>query len=73
MLRYCVRCKEIFGCVKEDKVQRECTGCREKEDCPLNTIYPREDVSGGICYPCASAIIWEEHRKRNGIEIPPDL
>jgi len=64
MLRYCIRCQEIFGCVKEDGVQRECYNCQESENCPLDILYPKQDVTGGICYQCSKEIIWKAHEKR---------
>lgn len=63
MLRYCIECKEIYGCVKDEKTKKECYRCLKKENCPKNILYPKQDVTGGLCHVCHQEIIWKLHEK----------
>ena len=66
MLLYCVKCKEIYGCLKKNRKEKECLGCINKENCPLDIIYPRQDVKISICQHCKTKAIWEIHEKIHG-------
>lgn len=65
MLRYCIKCQKIFGCVERMTGKKECYNCQGSENCPLDILYPKQDVTGGLCHQCSKEIIWKAHEKRH--------
>jgi hypothetical protein len=57
MQRYCIVCKEIFGCVGKGNcfISAE-NHCPELGSCVARINFDVKEVTGGICMPCLVAM-----------------
>ena len=51
-MRFCINCREIFGCVTYGKTE-DCMTCKYVNKCKLRFMqFDLKDVTGGICATC---------------------
>lgn len=48
--RYCIACKQIYGCISDGKRQL-CSEC-DKDDCTIKDRQSKRNTTGGICPSC---------------------
>lgn len=65
LYRECIRCRELFGCIKNGKLYR-CSSCSDKDDCLYTKAnggtYSRNKITGGICDFC-----WVSYRESHNV------
>lgn len=66
MIRWCIQCKEIFGCQGFDGKKWTCDGCDYRGSCDTKDMAdpPAQDTTGGICNWCFEKIKIAKHALR---------
>ncbi len=67
MIRVCVYCNEVFGCVGYDGKKWTCRQCKYSDTCGVRFVpnLPARETTGGICDWCFEhAVNARYHEKR---------
>ena len=58
MIRYCISCHKVFGCIKQGK-KLDCDDCAENDRCISKSNVSLSHATGGVCKNC-----WENREMR---------
>ncbi|KJR42525.1 hypothetical protein MCHI_001574 [Candidatus Magnetoovum chiemensis] len=62
MVRVCIKCDEIYGCIDEDMPDKNCNDCIAYQDCLVRRIKSLK-ATHGLCLTCFTLI--RKNRKIN--------